>query len=406
MLRHDLLNLCSITRIDITEQHTLQSGQTGFHAKPTQNGTQPGLQSQRSLILDAAVFDVDSEEKSAIALLVPAKMIVYTGDIGRMRFRQGTAEVLFDLCLETIDTPIGNQVLEPGAFAVFTVSVVALNFDNGFADGDDLCRGCERQSFRQCRERLLCGRRAPHATTGEDVVADDLVILHNRHQSQVLRVQIHTVVFRESDRHLEFSWQISRSVDGLVYWLEFCGLSLLTVFVLQPEIKVGRGSRAKVLSHLQGQRLNLVAHCVITNWSRAGHDVAVHVTTGSKGGQLDAVDFPDTLSQIFFQNAMQLKSLAAGNSQCAICQLFAEIQLCKELFGGDTPARDPRAYHAAVLLALCLTVFVLCLARIAVVLKVGAVVLQQRGGVIRELRLVVDDFLGQCAAKLVRSFLE
>ena len=77
-------------------------------------------------VADSSVLDVQPVEPMAIALFVPAEVIVETEDIICSRARQRLAIVFFDLGLELREPPFVNEVLEPGDFAIGPVAVIAL----------------------------------------------------------------------------------------------------------------------------------------------------------------------------------------------------------------------------------------------------------------------------------------
>ena len=84
-----------------------------------------------AFVLDAAVFDVKTEVEFAVALRMPAQMIVDVLHCDGSRTRQMiSVQVFFDLCLEPLDTPLGHEVLQPRTATVLAVAVVSLDFDD------------------------------------------------------------------------------------------------------------------------------------------------------------------------------------------------------------------------------------------------------------------------------------
>ena len=405
MLGQHSVDLCLILRIDITQNNALQRRQTSVHAEPLQDGSKPRLDPQAVLVLDATILDVDPQKQLAVALLVPADVIIDAGHFRRMRFRKSLTVVLFYHRLELRSAPVGNQILQTSSFAIFAISKVALHLHDGFAHAHNFFRRGKANPLSQRRECLFGRRCSPHAATGQNVIADDFAVLNDGHQAQILRVQVDAVVVRQTNRHLEFTRQVASAVDGFFNRLEFRNVDLFAVFILQPDIKIGGRLRTEMFGQFLRQLLNLVVN-VRLNRCRAGHHVSIHVAAGSKRCQLNIVDGSNGFFQVAFQDSVQLKSLAAGDSQCAVGQLFAQIQFGQKLTGGDSSTGNSSSDHAGILLAERLAVFTFGLARISVVLKIRAVMLQQCGRVIRKFGFAIQQFFGQRSTKLVRRIFQ
>src|SRR5688500_8628633 len=92
---------------------------------------------------DAAVFDVEAVEPAPVALLVPAEMVVEAPYVFGMRVGHRTAEILFDLGAKLRYAPVGDQVFDPGGFAVAAVVEIPIDFDDSGGGVDDFVRAYE-----------------------------------------------------------------------------------------------------------------------------------------------------------------------------------------------------------------------------------------------------------------------
>ena len=80
---------------------------------------------------------------------------------------------------------------------------------------------------------------------------------------------------------------------------------------------------------------------------------------------------------------MQLQTLARRNAECRVAQLVAQVEFSKHLRAGELAARNCRADHKTITLAALLAI-------IAVVLLVGAVMLEQLNARLAEKIVLVD----------------
>ena len=113
----------------------------------------------------------------------------------------------------------------------------------------------------------------------------------------------------------------------------------------------------------------------------AAHDVAVHVAAGRQRAQQHAVDGGDGLAELPLGHAVELKRLPRGQSQRAVGVLPGQVVQRQPLRGGDDAARHPDTHHELVgrLEPLPRPL----LAKVAIVLLIGAVKLEQLGVALR-----------------------
>ena len=155
VLPQNRVDVLAVFGSDVAENHRLPGGQTGFHAVFFEDRPKGGFQPQAAFILDAAVLHVDPQKPLAVALLVPADVVVGVGDIRGMRLVKRPAVVFLDLGFELFDAPIRDQVFEPGHFAVGPVAEVPLDFDDGLGHVHDLIGPDERHPLGDGGEGFL-----------------------------------------------------------------------------------------------------------------------------------------------------------------------------------------------------------------------------------------------------------
>ena len=146
-----------------------------------------------------------------------------------------------------------------------------------------------------------------------------------------------------------------------------------------------------------GQILHLGVDRIVVVRRGAAHHVAVDVAASAGRGKFDFVDSADGLLQISLRHAVQLQSLAAGDSQRACRQLIAQIEFRQQLVGRQFSARNFRPDHENVLPGAFATFFVNSL--FAIVLLIGAVKLQQGRVVFVELVAALAQLVGNGAAQ-------
>ena len=304
-------------------------------------------------------------------------MVVDVGDLGRVRLGQRRAEILFDFCFKTGDAPVPNEVLQASLLAVLAVAVVAPAFDDGFGEGDGLVDGHVSHLQPDGRERFLLSRCDSLTATDVHVEADQLVVLDDAQQTEVVGEDVDAVVFRQGETDLEFSRQVQLAVNWFFDRRELGDFLIVAVLVLQPDFLIGRRVRSEVVSQLAGDLLQPGVYRVAPDRSRAAHDVAVDVATGSQRGERRFTDRPDRGLQVVLHDAVQLQSLAAGDAQRAVAEFLAHVELSQQAVGGQLPAGNPRPDHHHVGLAGLRAVVVFLAAFVPVVLLVGAVMFEE-----------------------------
>ena len=130
---------------------------------------------------------------------------------------------------------------------------------------------------------------------------------------------------------------------------------------------------------------------------RWAHGVAHHIAAGTHGAKTAVADIGNDFFQAAFKHAVELNSLAVGQTHVAK-GLLAKVVMDEPLLGCDTAAGHLAADHETPgFVELGLGAFG---ADIAVILLVGAVVFEQDVGVLRDVRGAgISELLGQMATE-------
>src|SRR5262249_35250092 len=108
-------------------------GQTDRRPERTADFTKRRLELHFARVLDPSVLDIQTVEPPAIALLIPAHVVVETVNILILaELGQWAAKILFDLGFELLNAPVGDDILQASQLAVFAIAEVALDLEHGF----------------------------------------------------------------------------------------------------------------------------------------------------------------------------------------------------------------------------------------------------------------------------------
>ena len=157
---------------------------------------------------------------------------------------------------------------------------------------------------------------------------------------------------------------------------------------------IGPRARVELLHELAGQLEHLLVHGVAVVRAGRAHDVSLHVAARGQRRELHFVDSADRLLEIRLQHAVQLQALPRGDAERGVADFVAQIELGQQLIAGEPAAGDGGADHEAVELGLGGGAVAAGFgAALAVVLLVGAVVLEQLGAVLADEVVAVDAAL-------------
>lgn len=243
----------------------------------------------------------------------------------------------------------------------------------------------------------------PHAAANQDVVSDDFAIANDRQIPKVLGIDIDTVVFWKCDAHLEFTGQVSRSVErfgngAAAFERLFAGFR-----IGYPELVVGGSLGGQGDRHFVGQLSQLVMDATDA-FGGTAHDVSVYIATRCQRRQFHRVDPMNRLTQVVFQDAVQLQRLAGGDLDGRVAKLVTEVQLGQHLLAGDSTAGDAAADHHRERFSA--TLFFQFCPFVAVVLLVSPVKLQQLDIVFIEVIGIGSQFFADRAAQELALFFD
>src|SRR4051812_16174488 len=90
----------SILRLNVPKDHALMRRQSDRRLERAADFSDSRLQLHLGRVFDAAILDVEAVEPAAVALLVPAHVIVEAIDVVRVRISERRAKILLDLGFE------------------------------------------------------------------------------------------------------------------------------------------------------------------------------------------------------------------------------------------------------------------------------------------------------------------
>jgi hypothetical protein len=154
----------------------------------------------------------------------------------------------------------------------------------------------------------------------------------------------------------------------------------IDLFTVEPDVGIGSGAPEEALADLFRELLGVGMDGVF--YRRGGaHGVAHDIAAGTHGAEAALADIVDDFFQAAFEHAVELDALAVGQAHVA-AGFRAKIVVDEPLRGGDAAAGHLAADHEAP------GFFELGLgalgAHVAVVLLVGAVVLEENVRVLRD----------------------
>ncbi len=287
---------------------------------PAADLPQGRFQPQGLAIGDPSRGDVQAIEPAAVALLVPAHVVVDVPDLLGPRRRQGISQAGLDLGLELLQSPVGQEVLQPRTAAIGAVAEVAEDGEDGADHVERLFGADHGQGLGQGGKGVFQPRRHAHAPAHQHVVAGHLKILAQRQQAHVLGVEIDAIVAGQADGHLEFPRQVAGAVERLdrvaVGGVRRRGLA-------QPDFAVGGRAGPQVPRQVAGHPLDLAMDRVAAIRRRATHDVAGGVAAGPQRRQPHFVEAPQRPHQVLLRHAVELQALPGGDPESAAAHLIA-----------------------------------------------------------------------------------
>mmetsp|Transcript_20738 Transcript_20738/g.48026 ORF Transcript_20738/g.48026 Transcript_20738/m.48026 type:complete len:489 (+) Transcript_20738:966-2432(+) len=334
-----------------------------------------------------------------------------------------------------------HQVLEARVRPHLAVAVVALGREDRLEALRDVLLVHVPEVVRHTREGGLLVVRAPHTAAHHHVVPHEgLAILgHDHHQADVVDVDIHRVVARDGHRDLELAREVRAAVKRLVriagddpvsvvvhHGGVDAGVELLEgggegrdvvharralhqilaevldgggLLAVEPELREGVGSRLEQLADEVGGLVRVLVRRV-GEGHRGRHHVAVDVAAPAEGRAAGVGDVRDDLLEVLLLHAVDLPRHAGGGAEILLPVLGGAVVEGLVRLRGHLPARVLEAKHE--LERVCVPGLVGPL-EVAVLLLVGAVVLEHHHRLVRQLdRLLVSHLLQERESKVAR----
>lgn len=196
---------------------------------------------------DPAVLHRDTQKPSTVRLQMPPEMII--GRLPRQSFRrrQGPAEPARDRSAKVLETPIGDEVLESGMFAVRLLPEVPLDGHDRLHHLHQLVGGHPGEGIGDAGKRVRLVVRAAHAPADQQREPGHLVAVEVGNDPDVVGVGVDAVVAGVREGDLELARQIRRSVHRRGVCLRFGADGS---FPVDPYLVVGAGARSKVRGEL------------------------------------------------------------------------------------------------------------------------------------------------------------
>ena len=198
---------------------------------------------------------------------------------------------------EPIQTAFLNQIFHPGTAAVFTVSVVALDGDNGDTGCNGIAAGNIKKRFTQDGVGFQFAMRHAKTAPYQDGVTFRLAIRGMGNKADVLRVNVHIIAGRDGDADLELARQIILAVEGFVFGLR----RRIQFFTVKPDFRIRAGLGEQRLRQFIGQFLSLTMDRG-AQWRWGSHHIAHEVATGSNGSDARLADSGNAFLQSAFED--------------------------------------------------------------------------------------------------------
>mmetsp|Transcript_9486 Transcript_9486/g.15615 ORF Transcript_9486/g.15615 Transcript_9486/m.15615 type:complete len:485 (+) Transcript_9486:861-2315(+) len=376
-----------------------------------------------TVVLHPPLLHVETQEPFAIALLVPAHPVGVLPLRQRLPRLNGLAKVALHQCTEPVDTQIVHQVLHARVLANLPVAVVPLRSDDALAELHHVLLGDEAQVFGGLGEGGFLVVRSAHTPTHHHIEAQQLLrgVVHDRHQPDVVDVDVDGVISRHGDGNLKLLGQVALSVerlhrvasdDALARVLEHLRLHvqprihLLDVF--QPVLHPSHLLLPVPHIHHRG-RLGLEQLChdlrVVTSVtvgrtverSRRTHDVPTHIaaSTHSTGSSIHK-RLNDSL-QVSFQYSVHLPCLAGGDTKISLTIRIRHLIKLEMQIRRYFTSRRFKAKHKLIFF------FNSPLSIITIVLHIRTMILHHDHGIIGQVNFIVTQFFSQWSRQIVTA---
>src|SRR5436305_4254113 len=156
--------------------------------------------------------------------------------------------------------------------------------------------------------------RHTHAAANEHCEAYQSLVFKDSHEANVLRIDIDTIIARKGNAYLEFAWQVRVTIDRFHFRWSLNGLYPFSIY---PNLMVCPTMWREMHGNLVCNLLYFCL-CASSSRSRTGHHIAVHISTGRECREQAFIDTMERCMQVPLEDAVQLKPLSRGDTQCPI----------------------------------------------------------------------------------------
>ncbi len=276
-----------------------------------------GLERLAREVEQAAILDKQGEVVLAVDPLDPTEAIATAGEFIGAHFTKLDAGAALHLGLEGLDANTFEGVLGLGVLAIDPVAPVALGADHS---GRHLQHVGERNKAKVAGLAWIgAGVAVGHgeATAHQHIEAHQLAVFGNRHEVEIVGVDVHIVVRRDHHSGLEFARQIVGTQDRLLVLPQF--------FTVQPDLHVGAGLGQQMLGDLLGPLVGFLMQFGLHRVAGAEH-VAVHIACSGDGVDAGAAQGLVHQLDVALQYPVKLEGLPGGETDTAIeGVLFGEL---------------------------------------------------------------------------------
>mmetsp|Transcript_10556 Transcript_10556/g.35812 ORF Transcript_10556/g.35812 Transcript_10556/m.35812 type:complete len:719 (+) Transcript_10556:590-2746(+) len=419
VVREDLVDGVLLALLHVLQDHGLPGGEPHGHVELVDNLAEGRLELEAPLVNDAPLLHVEAQEVAPVALGVPAHPVDALDPRGQGHgCLEGPAKVGGHEVAERVHAESVHEVLHARVGAHLSVAVVPLHGEDGLGEVQGPLRGHEAELVRHARKRGLLVVRAAHATAHVHVEALEraAVGLHDHHEAQVVGVEVQRVVPGHGDGDLELAREVGGPVERLVLVARhrvdarlrdreavhvLGGLHRLgqvvevlapvlrgqRLLAIEPELREGVALGLEQLGEGGGVPLAVHVGHVVGQHGGGRHHIAVDVATAAERGAARVGDGRDDRLEVLLEHAVELEGLARGGPQVALPVLVRHVvQLLVEL-RRHNPVGHLEAEHELVRLCAVRA------AGLAVLLLVGAVVLEHHHGVLADGDLLVGHLV-------------
>mmetsp|Transcript_7247 Transcript_7247/g.10669 ORF Transcript_7247/g.10669 Transcript_7247/m.10669 type:complete len:274 (+) Transcript_7247:595-1416(+) len=216
MLSQDAINIVLILRVDVLHYNALCRGHNHCEVVLINNHAKGSLQTEVTIILHAAIFDVKTIKELAIALVPPSHPVTVL-PFGNFSPRLNRlAKVRLYQRTEVINAECVHKVLHTSIGAYITVSMISLRCEDCFHAFHNVFLWNKTKMISNPGKGSFLVMGTAHTTSNHNVETFELtLVIGNYHTSNIIRIHIKRVITWNRYSNLELPGQIAITVDRL-----------------------------------------------------------------------------------------------------------------------------------------------------------------------------------------------